>query len=338
MLGKEAQPRGLSFLVLIALTALAAVRGISALTLALAVLPIAVAVLAYTDGWMAVAALCASAGVACIWRFPAPMLVGLLPWCALCGIIALVPLKNRFARPLLWAGLCVAGWAAVLGTMLSLFGAPLNEGVARAMCDLINESPQRNTILLNAYNAGLSRLDLSGPLSSLTFVLMPDATRLQLLYSLRVTLEEMLPSAMCNGIVVHTALTVLLCTVLPDWRRRRNGEKGVFPPMEEWYIPRGLGLALLVLCVGWLFATLSTGGVEVYMGLLCVAVFRAAYTLQGICLLLWMEKKMGIRSAVRNLWAVVLSMLAPIVPIIMGLIDQRRDSRHLRPDEEGTIE
>ena len=222
MLGKEAQPRGLSFLVLIALTALAAVRGISALTLALAVLPIAVAVLAYTDGWMAVAALCASAGVACIWRFPAPMLVGLLPWCALCGVIALVPLKNRFARPMLWAGLCVAGWAAMLGTMLSVFGAPLNEGVARAMCDLINESPQRNTILLNAYNAGLSRLDLSGPLSSLTFVLMPDATRLQLLYSLRVTLEEMLPSAMCNGIVVHTGAINAL--------KRYKGAAGLAPP------------------------------------------------------------------------------------------------------------
>ncbi|MBP5749681.1 MAG: hypothetical protein J6X24_02715, partial [Firmicutes bacterium] len=81
-------------------------------------------------------------------------------------------------------------------------------------------------------------------------------------------------------------------------------------------------------------AYMSSGGVDLYIGLLCAAVFKTAYLLQGVCLLQWVEKKVGIRSVMRNIWAVVLSVLAPIVPIIMGIVDQRRDSRNLRPDEE----
>ena len=48
----------------------------------------------------------------------------------------------------------------------------------------------------------------------------------------------------------------------------------------------------------------------------------------------WFEKRMGIRSVFRNIWAVVLSILAPVIPVIMGMVDQRRDARHLRPGEE----
>ena len=42
---------------------------------------------------------------------------------------------------------------------------------------------------------------------------------------------------------------------------------------------------------------------------------------------------MGIRGMMRNIGALLVSLLAPIVPMIMGLIDQRRDTRHLRPEE-----
>ena len=48
--------------------------------------------------------------------------------------------------------------------------------------------------------------------------------------------------------------------------------------------------AVLALGLGWLIATLSSGGTDSYFGLLCLAVFRTAYTLQGICLLLWLEE------------------------------------------------
>ena len=34
----------------------------------------------------------------------------------------------------------------------------------------------------------------------------------------------------------------------------------------------------------------------------------------------------------------VLSVVAPLIPMIMGVIDQRRDARHLRPKEEADQE
>ena len=74
------------------------------------------------------------------------------------------------------------------------------------------------------------------------------------------------------------------------------------------------------------------------MGTLCADIFRVAFMLQGICFLQWMGKRMGIRSTMRNIWSVVLSILAPIVPIIVGMIDQRRDARHLRPNKEAEQE
>ena len=220
--------------------------------------------------------------------------------------------------------------------MNRVYDGQVVSGLAQATVDMINASPERDAILLNAYRMGLSRLERTETWSlvlQVTGLLAPEI-RQELLFSLRVSLEEALPSAMCEGLVYHCALTVLLCTLLPDWRRRKNGEPGDLPGMERWYIPRGMGLALCSLCFGWIIAAMSDGGTDLYFGLLCTAVFRAAYVIQGICLLLWVEKKMGIAGGVRNVWAVVLSLLAPIVPLVMGLVDQRRDSRNLRPKKE----
>ena len=322
--------------VVTALMLFAAVQGSAFLFLALLAVPVIAAVLAYTSGWVWTAVTCLAAGAIGTWMMPG-LAVIVVPWCALSAVIACVPLKRKMLRPLLWGGLCLGAWAAMIALLNAAMDQPLIPGLAQAFCDWVDASPQRNNILLNTYSLGLSRLDTQTGLTSLAFVLMPDNVRLQLLYSLRVSMEELLPSALCEGLVYHTALTVVLCVALPDWRRRRNGEPGVFPQMEKWYIPRKWGLAVTLLGLGWLFAYMSAGGVEMYLGLLCAAVFKTAYLLQGLCLLQWLEKRIGIRSVMRKIWAVALSLLAPIVPIIMGIVDQRRDSRHLRPDEEVEI-
>ncbi len=322
--------------VLTLLVLIAALKGFPYLFLALIVLPPVVATLAYTAGWTGPAAVCVMAAGACVYLAPGPGLALLLPWCVLSGVIACLPLKKKLTRPLLWAALCLAAWAGMLALMMNAFQGQVTAGLAQATVDMIDASPERDAIRLNAYRMGLSRLDRTetwNMVLQLTGLMAPE-TRNELLFSLRVSLEEALPAALCEGLVYHTAVTVLLCTVLPDWRRRKNGEPGVLPGMEKWYIPRGMGLAICTLCVGWLIAAMSDGGVDLYFGLLCTAVFRAAYVIQGICLLLWIEKKMGIRSAMRHIWAIVLSLLAPIVPLIMGLVDQRRDSRNLRPKKE----
>lgn len=319
--------------ILVALVGIAAIRGLPSFLLALLILPVAAAVQAACGGWIAAAAVCAAASVGCVFRMPGmPCVIGVL-WCAACCVIASVPLKKKLLRPLLWVVLSLMAWCGMLLLISADGGDTPAMVLAREICEMVDQSPQRNTILLNTYSMGLARLDDGTTLSTLNYILMPEEIRHDLLCSLRVSLELALPQAICDSLVVCTTLTALLCSALPDWRRRKRGEKGELPPMEEWYIPRGLGLAVLALGLGWLIATLSSGGTDSYFGLLCLAVFRTAYTLQGVCLLLWLEKRMGIRGMMRNIGAVLLSMLAPIVPMIMGLIDQRRDARHLRPEE-----
>ena len=321
------------------LVAVAALQGIPLLTAALVLLPVASAMLAVTHGRVLCSALCAFAAVACVIVLPVQALPVALPWCLMSAVIACVPLpaKKPFLRPLMWIAMCLVTWAVGIRMVLEVTEGQTVAGLAQMICDVIAAHPEGDTILLNGYSMGLCRLKgteaLVPAIRAMGYVMIEENTRLQLLYSLRVSLEEMLPGALCDGVVFHAGLTALACTVLPDWMRRKAGEKGELPPMEKWYMPRGMGIAVASLCLGWLVARMSAGVMN-YMGLLCVAVFRAAYTLQGICLFLWLEKKMGIRSVIRNLWAVALSVLAPIVPIVMGMVDQRRDMRHLRPEEE----
>ena len=320
------------------LTAIAAVNGMPWMAFALLLLPAAAATIAYTSGAVCSAFVCMVVAVCGCFTLPVRIFPLLLPWCALCSVVSCIPLRKKTARPFMWFGLCMAAWIGGTAILRGVLKDPLAYGLAQAICDMIENSPDSTSILLSTYNAGLSRLTGTDALiPAIRFmggVYIPDDVKRQMLYSLRVTLEEMLPSLLCRAVVFHATLTTLVCTLLPEWRRRKNGEKGELPSPDSWYMPRGIGLAATSLCLGWLVAYLSDGGALFYLGTMCGEVFKAAYMLQGLCLLLWLEKKFGIRSTMRNFWAILLSVLAPVIPVIMGLIDQRKDARHLRPDEE----
>jgi len=286
--------------------------------------------------------LCALAAITGWAVFPAEALPVVLIWCAGCALTSCLPMKKRFLRPALRAGLCLAVWGIGLAILLSLTGGKIVSGLAKAACDWVDRSPNSTDILLRAYSAGYARLAgteaLTPAIRLLGSILIPEGIREQMLLSLRVSIEEVLPNLLCGAVVYHTALTVLLCTVLPDWLRRKRGEKGEFALMEQWYMPRRLGAAVFALCIGWIMAMLAQDGVGAYLGWLCADVFRVAFILQGICWMQWMGKRMGIRSAARNIWSVILGIVMPLIPMIMGMIDQRRDARHLRPKEEADQE
>ena len=316
--------------VLALLIAIAARTSVPLLIEITLLLPVAASLLQYSAGWPGTAVVCAAAGLACGMILPAELLPVVILWCGGSLLAAVVPVRNPLMRPVLWASVCLAVWLAGL---LILSGA----------CDYIDASPERNNILINAYSMGLARLKDIELLSARRlpgygYLFLEEETRLQMLYSLRVSLEELLPSALCSAMIYHTVITTLLCTVLPDWRRRRKGEEGLLPPMEKWYMPRRMGTAVFALLIGWVIALVSDDGVTGYLGMLCMGVFRMAFMLQGACFLLWMGKRMGIRSVMRSVWAVALSLLAPVIPIIMGMIDQRKDARHLRPNKEAEQE
>ncbi len=322
--------------------AIAALAGVPLLLLTMVLLPVAASLIHYYCGWTGTAGVCAAAAVAGCVVFPVPAIPAVIIWCGGTFAAAYIPVKKPITRPILWGAVCLAAWSAALVALAVATDGPIANGLAQRICDMIAASPEQDTILLNAYSMGYCRLEgtqgLIPAVRSMGSVVIEDQTRLQMLYSLRVTLEESLPATLCDLVVFHTALTTLLCTVLPDWRRRRTGGKGMLPSMDQWYMPRRLGRAVGALLIGWLISFMSGTGVVGYLGTLCADVFRVAFMIQGICFLQWLGKRVGVRGAMRNLWAVVLSVLAPIVPIIMGLIDQRKDARHLRPNKEAEQE
>ena len=304
-------------------------------------LPVAAAMTGALSGWPVTAALCLLGAAG--WRaFPREALPLVLFWCIGHGVISCLPMKKRVLRPVLRAVICLASWGIGLLILQGVTGGQVIGGLARAACDYVDHSPDSTEILLRAYSAGYARLEgaeaLVPAVRLLGNVMIPEGSRAQMLLSLRVSIEEILPTLLCGAVVYHTALTVLLSTVLPDWRKRKTGREGEFAPMEEWYMPRRLGLAVFALCIGWVMALMAQDGVGAYLGWLCMDVFRAAFMLQGICWMQWMGKRMGIRSTVRNIWSVILSVVIPLIPMIMGMIDQRRDARHLRPKEEADQE
>ena len=305
-------------------------------------LPVFTAMTGVLHGWVLTGVLCFLTAVSGWKVFPTEALPVTLFWCAASGLTACVRLKQRLLRPALRAGMCMAAWGIGLFILIQLTGGQVVNGLAQAACDYVDQSPDSTGILLRAYSAGFARLEgteaLMPALRVMGNVVISPETRVQMLYSLRVSLEEILPSLLCSTIVYHTALTVLMSTVLPDWQRRKHGEQGEFAPLEQWYMPRRLGMAVFMLCIGWVMALMAQDGVGAYLGWLCADVFRAAFILQGICWMQWMGKRMGIRSTVRNIWSVILSVIMPLIPMVMGMIDQRRDSRHLRPKEEADQE
>ena len=308
----------------------------------LLLLPVITAITGVFRGWPVTGAVSVLAAVIGWKVFPAAALPAVLFWCAACALTACLPMQKKLFRPALRTAMCLVLWCISLVTILQLTGGHVVTGLAQAACDYVDRSPDSTNLLLRAYSAGYARLPgtegLIPAVRIMGVVTIPAETRVQMLYTLRVSLEELLPSLLCSIMIYHTALTVLLSTVLPDWLRRKKGETGDFPPMECWYMPRRLGAAVFALCLGWLIALMAEDGVGAYLGWLCADVFRAAFILQGICWMQWMGRRMGIRSAVRNVWSVILSVVMPLIPMIMGMIDQRRDARHLRPKEEADQE
>ena len=338
MRGKDTGRKLIAPAVIIVLTALAVQTGVLFLLAMLLLLPVIAALLEYRCGPISAACVCVAMGVAAGLALPGNALPGAFTWCAGCLAASCVPVRKPIYRPILWGAVCLTTWCVLLSTVMRLTGGQTVDGLARGICDLIDGHPERDTILVNAFNAGLCRVNEASAavpaVSLMGRVTLDESVRLQMLYSLRVTLELSLPTLMCDIVIYHTALTTLLCTLLPDWQRRKRGETGVFPPLEQWYMPKRLGRAVFALLIGWLIAFLSSDGLMLYLGTLCSDVFRAAFLLQGICFLHWLGKRVGMRPTMRNVWSAVLTLLVPIIPIIMGMFDQRRDARHLRPNKE----
>lgn len=313
--------------------------GILPHSLIMLLLPLMLAILAYTSGTVPTVLTAAVAAGGCVAAGAAGLWVIAVPWSALNCFAALCPLKDQKKRPWLWAGVIVITWAAFLILLQIATNGQLVTGIAQELQNELAESPFCDTLLINAYSSGIARVsdaESMGTLYAATMLklALPENIRTELLYSLRISVEEIMPGAFCEAFIIHLTLQVLLCTLLPDLLRRRQDEKTVFPKFTEWHMPAGIGLAIGTLAIGWLIQLMTDSDLWLYIGIMSGAVFAVCYGLQGISFQLWLEDKMGMGKFARVLWLVGMLLLIPFVTVLLGIIDQRRDARNLRDREE----
>ncbi len=106
------------------------------------------------------------------------------------------------------------------------------------------------------------------------------------------------------------------------------------PPFSEWYLPRRCGLMAAVPAIGLLMAVMGTSLIERTIGSMLGSVFLTVYTLQGVAAFDFMQKKAGRTLAGRWAFTLVLVFLFRLfrfVFVILGVIDQVLNFRHLRP-------
>ena len=177
-------------------------------------LPVAAAMTGALYGWPVTSVLCVLAAAAGWAVLPQEALPVVLFWCIACGLTSCLPMKRRLLRPALRSGMCLAAWGIGLFILLRLTGGQIVSGLAQAACDYVDRSPDSTELLLRAYSAGYARLEGTAALAPavrlMGTVVIPAETRIQMLYSLRVSLEEILPTLLCSAVVYHTALTVVL--------------------------------------------------------------------------------------------------------------------------------
>lgn len=229
---------------------------------------------------------------------------------------------------------------------LALIAARLDEalipGLAQAMVDLIDGSRNSAELLLQAYQAGLARLEGGMSQSPAVqffnlFVYIPSDVRVQLLYSLRASLEALLQSYLPQGVISFVMLTALLPALAAEGYLHSRGRASDLPPFTRWYMPRRLATGATVMLLLGLLPSLAPSALITYLGALGSALGSWAWALQGACSLAAMLKARGMQPFTYGLFIALAATAAPIVLFLIGCYDQFRDPRMLRGTHDETI-
>ena len=282
-----------------------------------------------------VACVCVLSGCLCAaLLFPAWLRPAIALWGA--GLMAMSVLRVRAGSRTMLAGLALAAATAVITLALALpqSGGQLVPWLAQAIVDRIDGHPNSATMLLNAYQAGLARLEgdmaLIPALRIFGAIIIPPDTRLELLYSLRASIESLLTSLLPRGIVLWMLLTALLPAIVAEGVLRGAGRHSDLPPLERWYMPRRLTNAVVVMMMLGFLPYLTASAPLVSLGEMCYTLGYWACALQGASLMLFLMVGRGVRPLGRWLLVALGVLFLPLALFFLGGYDQFRDPRHLR--------
>ena len=269
------------------------------------------------------------------WLWPAAAL-----WCT--GLLAMSFLRVPPGTRTILSNLALVVITLVLTLALALrrSGGPLVPWLAEAIVDRIDRHPNSAAILLNAYQAGLARLE--GSLALLpalrlgNAVIIPAGTRLQLLYSLRASLESLLTGYLPQGLICWLLMMALLPALAAEAVLHLLGRSSDLPPLTRWHLPREMAIGAVVMMVLGFLPYLTDQPALAGLGQMCYALGYWAFALQGASLMIALTLERGVKPPLCGLFVLLVMTMLPLALFFLGGFDQFRDPRHLRGPRDET--
>lgn len=270
------------------------------------------------------------------WLWPAVSL-----WCV--ALIAMSFLRVPAGPKTVLAGAVLAAGTGVIALAVAAahYGGQLIPGLAQSAVDMVDQHPNSAELLLRAYRTGLARLEgdqaLVPALQFLGFIIMPADVRLQLLYSLRTTLEITLEAYLPIWLVGWMLLVALVPAAVLESCLRGQGRHSDLPPIHRWYLSDRLAAGAAVMLMLSLVVYLTDSATLRYLGAMCGTLGYWAWAVQGASTLLSVMRARQMGPFLRVPLMALAVAVAPLVLLILGCYDQFRDPRHLRGSRNETI-
>ncbi len=306
-----------------------------------------------------------AAAMACMAALTGPQGMGLAAL-YLVPVFAAFLIVMRFEIPF-WKSLLtmIAVHAAALTAVFLLArgmaGGDLYTGAGSAVASFLESWDMGDLMLYQLYSMGMIDLksDLAG--SALVQVAggfqLSDAARADMLLSVRSLITSLMRGMAPHLIVSQSITGGTACLLLSlrfgflaeekreflrndpaaeeaegDRKRPVNFPDLGMPPFNQWHIPRGMGWQVgVALAAGYVLRASDTPALET-AGVLLYGAASAIFTVQGLAVVNFLQKKRGSRRFWRVLVPLLLSGTA--IPMIAGLFDQINNFRGLRKPPE----
>ena len=102
------------------------------------------------------------------------------------------------------------------------------------------------------------------------------------------------------------------------------------PDLSTWHIPKGYGLMVFSMAIGYLFLYTTNSNTLFTIGYIMTAIFTTIFSIQGMASMNFLQKKMGAKPLTRKVILVLVYTLLPPLLLWLGLLDQATNSRKLR--------
>lgn len=241
----------------------------------------------------------------------------------------------------LFLGACAASTLA-----MALTGGNLVGTITAYYEAILEASPYTDTMLYVAHTRGLIKLTsaIKIPYIPSLFdsgVVITPAARSELMRSLLLQFEQSLTLLLPSQIVTGAIFGGLMGQYLPRHAMRKQGTPCDLPPLRIWHIPAGKGryiIAPAIIAIFYAMMSGSSGALSAYYVLYGGA--SLIFKIQGLAILAYLCNKNGQSRLLRNV-LVALGFMMPdysllgFLVVMVGMIDQKFDIRHLRkPPEE----